>query len=132
MTYEEVIMKSFIAKLSALTLIAALVGWLVFSLLLPQYYLPVLPWLLIFFYVFTLIIHAYQLNLAKKDFGKFSRSNMLITFIKLIVYSVLAIVYIALDKENAFPFVICLFFLYLIFTFFEVSEISKLSRSQKQ
>lgn len=125
-------MKSFIAKLTALTLVTALVGWLVFSLLLPQYYLPVLPWLLIFFYVFTLIIHAYQVKLSKKDFGKFSRSNMLITFVKLIVYSVLAVVYIALDKENAFPFVICLFILYLVFSVFEVSELSKLSRSQKK
>ena len=125
-------MKSFIAKLAGLTLIASLVGWLVFSLLLPQYYLPIFPWLMLFFFLFTLIIHAYQLNLSKKDFGKFTRSNMLITFVKLIVYSVLAVLYIALDKENALPFVICLFLLYLIFTFFEVVELSKISRSQKQ
>lgn len=125
-------MKSFIAKLTGLTLITALAGWLVFSLWLPQYYLPVLPWLLVFFFLFTLIIHAYQVSLSKKDFGKFTRSNMIITFVKLIVYSVVAVLYIALDKENALPFVVCLFLLYLLFTFFEVRELSKISRSQKQ
>ena len=125
-------MKSFISKLTILTLAIALIGWLVFSLFLTQYYLPVLPWLLLFFFAFTLIIHTYQVKLSKKDFGKFSRSNMLITFVKLIVYSVLAVLYIALDKENAFPFVICLFLLYLLFTFFEVSELSKISRSAKK
>ncbi len=122
-------MKSFIAKLTGLTLITALAGWLVFSLWLPQYYLPVLPWLLVFFFLFTLIIHAYQVSLSKKDFGKFTRSNMIITFVKLIVYSVVAVLYIALDKENALPFVVCLFLLYLLFTFFEVRELSKISRS---
>jgi len=125
-------MKSFIAKLTVLTLAIALVGWLFFSMFLPEYYLPVFPWLLIFFYAFTLAVHAYQVNLSKKDLGKFTRSNMLITFVKLVVYSAAAIIYIAFDKENAFPFVICLFLLYFVYTFFEVAEITKLSRSHKK
>lgn len=125
-------MKSFIAKLILLTLAIALISWLVFSMFLPQFYLPVFPYLLAFFFIVTLSVHAYQLKLAKKDLGKFTRSNMMITFLKLILYSVFAVVYIANDKENAFAFVISLFLLYLIFTFFEVSELSKLSRLQKQ
>jgi len=122
-------MKSFIVKLSGITLAIALIGWLVFSLALPEYYLPILPFLLLFFYLATIGVHAYQLNLAKKDMGKFARSNMLVTFFKLILYSVVAVVYIAFDKENAIPFVICLMLLYLIFTFVEVSEITKISKN---
>lgn len=125
-------MKTFIIKLTLITLGIALVGGLVFSLLLPQFYLPVLPFLLLFFYVATLLIHAYQLSLAKKDIGKFARSNMLITFFKLILFSVVAIIYIALDSANAIPFVVCLMLLYLVFTFFEVSEITKISKSKKE
>ncbi len=110
----------------------ALIGWLVFSLALPEYYLPVLPFLLLFFYLTTIGVHAYQMNLAKKDMGKFTRSNMLVTFFKLILYSVVAVIYIALDKENAIPFVICLMLLYLVFTFAEVSEITRISKSSQK
>uniref|UniRef100_UPI003217DD02 hypothetical protein n=1 Tax=uncultured Draconibacterium sp. TaxID=1573823 RepID=UPI003217DD02 len=124
-------MKSFIVKLTGITLAIALIGWLVFTLALPEYYLPVLPYLLLFFYLITIGIHAYQMNLAKKDIGKFARSNMLITFFKLIIYSVVAVIYIALDSGNAIPFVACLMLLYLIYTFIEVSEISKISRASK-
>jgi len=123
-------MRSFIAKLTALTLAIALIGWLVFSLFLTEYYLPVMPFLLIFFYIVTLGIHAYQLRLAKKDMGKFARSNMLITFFKLIIYSVVAVVYIAIDKAHAIPFVVSLMLLYLVYTFFEVSELTKITRSK--
>ncbi len=116
--------KKFILKLAGITIGIALLGWLAFSFFLTEYYLPVLPFLLLFFFVITILIHAYQINLAKKDIGKFARSNMLITFFKLILYSIIAVIYIAFDTENAIVFVICLMLLYLIYTFVEVSEIS--------
>jgi hypothetical protein len=125
-------MKSFIVKLTIITVALALIGGLTFYFLIPQYYLPVLPFLLIFFFVVTLLIHAYQLSLAKKDIGKFARSNMLITFFKLILYSVVTVVYVAFDKENAITFVVCLMLLYLFYTFVEVNEITKISRSKKE
>ena len=125
-------MKQFTVKLLGVTVAIALLGWLVFSLFLAEYYLPVLPFLLLFFFVVTLLIHAYQLHLAKKDIGKFARSNMLITFFKLILYSVVVVVYIAVDSENAIVFVICLMLLYLVFTFVEVAEITRTQKSKKK
>jgi hypothetical protein len=125
-------MKQFIAKLTALSLTIALVGWIVFSMFLPEYYLPVMPALLLFFFVITLIIHAYQVKLAKKNIGKFARTNMLITFFKLVIYSVLAVVYVIRDKAHAIPFIACLLFLYLVFTFFEVSELSRLAKANNK
>lgn len=122
-------MKPFIVKLTGITLAIALIGWLIFSLAFPEYYLPILPFLLLFFYLATIGIHAYQLKMAKKDIGKFTRSNMLVTFFKLVLYSVVAVVYIAIKKENAIPFVVCLMLLYLIYTFFEVTEITKITKS---
>lgn len=121
-------MKQFIIRLLVVTVIITLIGVLAFSLFLTEYYLPILPFLLLFFFVITISIHAYQLALVKKDIGKFARSNMLITFLKLIIYSTIAVVYIAIDSENALVFVICLMALYLIYTFFEVSEITRSSK----
>lgn len=125
-------MKSFIAKITALTLAIALIGWLVFSLFLPEYYLPVFPYLLGFFYLVAIGIHAYQLSVAKKDIGKFARSNMITTFIKLMMYSILAVVYIALDRENAVAFVVVLMTLYLVYTFFEVSSLTRISKKDSK
>lgn len=125
-------MKSFIIKLTAISLGIALIGWLVFSLFLPQYYLSVLPFLLLFFYAVTISIQAYQRSLANKDIGKFMRSNMLITFFKLVLFSIVAVIYIALETENAIPFVIYLMLLYLVFTFIEVAESAKIARSKKK
>ena len=118
-------MKQFVVKLSGLTLFIALIGWLIFSIFLPEYYLPVLPFLLIFFFVVTILIHNYQLKLAKKSMAKFTRSSMLVTFFKLVLYSVVAVVYIALDTENAIPFVICLMILYIVYTSIEAKELTR-------
>lgn len=125
-------LKNFILKLAGITIGIAVIGWLLFSFFLAEYYLPVLPFLLLFFFIVTILIHAYQLNLEKKDIGKFARSNMLITFFKLILYSVIAVVYIAFDAGNAIVFVVCLMLLYFIFTFVEVTEITRISKSNKK
>lgn len=122
-------MKAFIIKLTGITLTIALIGWLIFSLSLPGYYLPVLPFLLLFFYFTTLGIHSFLLKMSKKDLGKFTRSSMLVTTFKLLLYSVVAVIYAALDKKNALPFFICLMLLYIVYTVFEVIEISKIAKS---
>jgi hypothetical protein len=123
-------MKHFIVKIIGISAFLALAGWLVFSLFLSEYYLPILPFTLLFFLIVTILVHAWQLKMAKKDVAKFTRSNMLVTFYKLIIYSVFAIVYIAIKPENALIFVISLFFLYLVFSFFEVVELSKISNKK--
>lgn len=116
-------MKRFIIKIAVISVALALIGWFLFSQLIPQYYIPVLPFLLPFFIVVSISIHAFQLNQAKKDFAKFSRNNMLITFFKLIFYLIVAITYFAVDAKNAKVFAICFMLLYLIFTVIEVTSL---------
>mgnify|MGYP004008905571 FL=1 len=125
-------MKRFIVKIIGVSLAITLIGWLVFSLFIPEYYIPILPFLLAFFLLVNIVIHLFQLRQAKKDLAKFTRSNMLLTFFKLVLYSVFAFVYIANDTENALVFVICLMLLYIIFTFFEVTELSRITRGTKE
>lgn len=124
-------MKQFLVKILGASGALALAGWLVFSLFFPEYYLPVLLYMLLFFLVATILVHAWQVKMAKKDMAKFTRSNMLVTFFKLMVYSVFAVVYIAVDKENALIFVICLVLVYLVFTWIEVTELMHITRNSK-
>jgi Mn2+/Fe2+ NRAMP family transporter len=125
-------MKRFIINIAGISVALALIGWLVFSQFIPEYYLPVFPFLLLFFAGSSVLIHAYQLQLVKKDMAKFTRSNMLITFFKLVLYSAVTIIYITVDTKNAKVFVICFMMLYLIFTIFEVYSLIKITTNNKK
>ncbi len=125
-------MKKYIQNLLVVSVIIALISWLIFSKLIPQYYLPVFPFLVLFFVVVSVSIHAYQLRLASKDMGKFTRSIMVITFLKLVLYSAVAILCIAIDKENAKIFVVCFMSLYVVFTVFEVFSLLGITSNHKK
>ena len=125
-------MKSFIINIAGISVVLTIIGWLIFSQFIPQYYLPVFPFLLLFFIVTSVSIHAYQLKLAKGNIAKFTRSNMLITFFKLVIYSSFAVIYMAADRENAKVFVICFLALYLIYTVFEVLSLIRITNGKKK
>ncbi len=124
-------MKNFIIKIAVISVALAIIGWLVFSQFIPQFYIAVLPFLLLFFIVVSIAVHAFQLQQAKKDMAKFARNNMLITFFKLIFYLIVAITYFAVDTKNAMVFVICFMLLYIIFTVIEVTSLLKETAGSK-
>lgn len=120
-------MKRFVTKLTIVTLVIAVIGWLVFHFF-PEFSLPIFPFMLLFFYLVTIAIYAYQLKAAKKRVGVLTRTTMVITTLKLFFFSAIAVVYIIINKENTVPFVICLMVLYIIYTFVGVNEITKITR----
>jgi hypothetical protein len=123
-------MKSYLIKILLLTLVLAIGGAILFTFALPQYYLPVFPWVLLFFVVSSATIHKYQLHMAKLDMGKFTRGNMILTFVKLLLYSAFAIIYFAIDTENAKIFVAVFLAHYLIFAVFEVIALAGLTKQK--
>ncbi len=120
-------MKQFIIKISIITFIIAFTGWVVFNFFIPQHFLPVFPFLLLFFAGSSVFIYGYNLKLAKKEMGKFTRSTMIVTFLKLMFYSAVAIIYMAVDTENAKTFVAVLLLLYLVYTVIEVVSLVNIS-----
>jgi Mn2+/Fe2+ NRAMP family transporter len=124
-------MKSYLIKLFLLTIALAAGGAILFTFALPQYYLPVFPWVLLFFVVSSAVIHAYQMRMAKSDMGKFTRGNMILTFVKLLLYSAFAIIYFAIDTENAKVFVAVFLSIYLVFAVFEVISLAGLTKTKK-
>ena len=122
-------MKNFIIRTIFITLIIVCTCYLLRARV-PQFYLRVFPWILLFFASSSLAVHAYQLNLSKKDFARFARSNMVITFLKLVIYSAFAIIYIAVDTQNAKIFVVAFFLMYLIFTVNEVLSLLKIKSTK--
>lgn len=124
--------RKIILKIVTAAIVLALAGAVVFYFLTPEYYLPVLPLLLVFFTVTTALIHAWQINLAKKDMAKFTRSSMIATMIRLFLYSAVAIAYIATRPENIVVFVICLVIFYIVFTSIEIIDLTQFLRKRKK
>ncbi len=119
-------MKNFIVKLTLLTLAIALLGGLAFTLFIPEHYLHVFPALLLLFFIVTMLVHIYLRKFLNKKPGKFMSRSMLVTFLKLMLYSAIGIIYIMVDTQHAVSFVIGLMLLYLIYTFFAIKELSKI------
>lgn len=125
-------MKKYIQNLLIVISVVLIIAWLVFSKIIPQYYLPVFPFIILFFALVSVSIHAYQARLATKNTGKFTRSIMVITLLKLFVYSAVAVLYIAVDKVNAKIFIIEFMSLYLVFTVFEVFSLLNITSNSKK
>lgn len=125
-------MKQFISGIAIISLLLTLIGWLIFSQFIPEYYLPVLPFLLVFFIAISISVHAFQLQQANNNMAKFARNNMLVTFLKLILYSAVAVIYFVFDSKNAKVFFICFVLFYLIFTVFEVTSLIRVTSANKK
>jgi len=124
-------MKNYIIKILILTSIIGAIGAIIFSMVTPQFYLPVFPWVLLFFVICSVAIHAWQIQLSKSDMGKFTRGSMILTFVRLLLYSAFAIIYIAADTQNAKIFVVVFLSLYLVFAAFEVILIGGFTARKK-
>ena len=124
-------MKQFTIKVIVLTLLLGLAGGLIFLYVIPSRYSPVFPFILLFVSLFTLISHYFHHSRIKADFSSFARAHMVITIVRLFVFSALTILYLVLSKENIVSFLVVVGILYIAFTLLETRELAKLSGRNK-
>jgi len=125
-------LKTFIIKIVAAAFIILAFGWIVFTFFAPNQYIAVLPWMLLIFLTITLVTFIFQLQVAKKNMARFSRISVLVSFLRLILYSAFAFIYLAKKPENAAVFVVSLVIFYLVFTFLEVTQLTRISKNLKK
>lgn len=124
-------MKRFIIQSTVLTIIVFMLGAIVYSTFLQQYYLPILPIAVLFFYIVTNFVHAYLLKIAVKSDTRFTSQYMAVSFLKMFFYLTVAIVYALLNREHAKIFLGNFLMLYAVYTTFEVIQFSKFIRQKK-
>jgi hypothetical protein len=122
---------NFIIKISMVMLFFVIAGFIIFKWVAPEYYNRFYGLTAVMFYVFTIGVHAWQLNSMKKKISGFTNANMIVTFVKLLIYSAFTILYLSSKPENPIVFVLVVMVLYITFTFVEVSSLAKFTRSQK-
>ena len=118
-------MKQFLIKSTILTIIIFLLGIALYATVLKLYFFSALPFVALFFYITTNLVHLYLLKVADKTSSKFISQYMAVNFIKMFFYLAVAIVFVILDRENAKVFIANFLLIYLIYTVFEVNEFLK-------
>lgn len=124
--------RHFLTRILWVSLVLVISGALVFGLWLPQYYLPALPLLLLFVVLFTWITFTWLVKASEKGIGKFTRTSMMITMLRLVVYGALAVIWLLLFRQKVWSFVISLGLLYLIYTFLEISEVTQILQNKSK
>ena len=118
-------MKSFLIRITAITVLLGLAGGILFTFFFEDSYTPLLLFLLIFFYLFTIFSHAYQYSRIKSNFASFVRTHMIFTILRLFVYSAVIIAYLIFNQEKVISFVGAVVVLYIIYMFLETRELTR-------
>ncbi len=122
---------SFLKKLTIFSLLLAIPGVIAAYTLPPEQITPTLPFLYLFFYSATTIVHYLLLKISEKKPTAFTNYFMLLTFGKLIFYLTIILAYIILFPDDAKSFVVSFLILYLFYTGFEVVLSLKLIGQKK-
>lgn len=124
--------KRFVVKTFVAAGILVLFGWIIFEFVTSGKYLSVLPWMLAFIVLVTIITHAFQLRMAKKDMSRFAAINMIMSMLRLLLYSAFAFIYLYKNPHEPVVFVVCLVVCYIVFTYLSVADLSNVSKSRPE
>jgi len=111
--------KKYFTRSLIFAIIVSLVLFLVFFFALPQFYLNIFPWLILFFLASNSIVHYVLTKAGKQKITRFSTFFMASTTAKLFLNLIFIVLYVVLNKDDAVVFLIVFFILYVFFTFFE-------------
>lgn len=121
----QVAMKNFLVRLLVVAAVMAVLSLLVFSRLPDTWTTPAWPYLLLFFVASNLILYTLYAKAQAKKLSKFANFFMLATFLKLVVYLAIIVVYLLFYRDDVVPFVLTFFIYYVVFTALEVMSVSK-------
>lgn len=93
---------------------------------------PTLPYLFVFFIAVTLAGYYYILRSAHTKFIRFINAYLLVTVVKLFLFIGVIFLYLFHNRQDAAPFAISFFVLYLCYMIFEVVNLVSFFKSSQQ
>ncbi len=121
----------FLKGLSIFTLIILGVGTILFLTIFKKHFLNIFPFVLLFYYISTLLLHRYMLKITRKDVSSFSFKFMMLSFLKMFIYIIFGVLYIVINEESAVVFLVVYLILYVAYAVFEVRSVMKLINASK-
>jgi len=116
-------LKKFIVLGFFITLLLAVIGYFLFTVVFNPYYQVILPFVLLFVFLFTTVIHAILLKTTRKKPKKLINRFLMLTGLKMMIYLLIMIIYLVISKQDSAPFLITFLIVYLVFSFFETLSI---------
>jgi hypothetical protein len=113
--------RSFLLKLTSLTLGIGLAYYLLSQYVPAKFIYPNFWWILFLFFVVTFLFHRGLINSLKKDSKAFVRYYMGGSGAKLGLFLIVILIYAFINKANAMKFALTFFLFYIFYTVFEVS-----------
>jgi hypothetical protein len=99
---------------------------LLFQWLFPQYATPALPFIVLFFFVITLLtLYIVLRNNDGQEGKRFVSAYMLSRTIKILSCLLFLFLYIFLNKEDAVNFAVAFMVIYFLFAIFEIVVLKK-------
>ena len=123
-------LSGFIKRILFFSLVLLIISAILFLFLLKSYFLPVYILLFVINLVITIITYRTITKNVDNKTTKFTKNFISATGIKFLVYLVIYTTYVVLYKDNAIPFTIAFFTLYLAFSIFEIKEILKFFKNK--
>lgn len=120
-------LRQFLIKTLIATFFAALLTFLIYNKLEDKWTSDAWPFLLLFFAAGNIGLFVLYQRAKAKKLSSFTNFFMLATFLKLLVYLAIIIVYLLYNRDEAVPFLLTFFVYYIIFTALEVSAVTKKS-----
>ncbi|MBA7517029.1 hypothetical protein ES705_09079 [subsurface metagenome] len=116
-------LKKFIVKGIFITLLLAVIGYFLFTGVFNPYYQVILPFVLLFIFLFTSVIHTILLKTARKEPKKLVNRFLMLTGLKMMIYLLFMIIYLVISKQDSAPFLLTFLIVYLVFSIFEILSI---------
>lgn len=121
----------FIKGLTIYTLFILGIGTILFLTVFKHYFLIILPFVLLFYYTSTLVLHKFMLQISQNDISRFSFKFMMLSLIKMFIYIIFGVLYIVIDEENAVIFLVVYLILYVAYAIYEVRSVMNMINESK-
>jgi hypothetical protein len=118
-------LRKFSLYLFLLTVIITITGWVLFQTYLPEKYFTGFLLIPFLFFSITLAFHYYLIKSSHKEIIKFTPRFIGATGIKMMIYFILIVVYLLIDRHQAVSFLVCFLICYFFYTAFEIISVLK-------
>ncbi len=89
---------------------------------------PSWPYILIFLYFFTFAAFSILMKYLESRISLFANAFMLVNFGKLVLFTILILIYAWFNRKDAIPFTITFFIYYLLLTSYEIVSLLKIQK----
>jgi hypothetical protein len=110
----------FFNSLLVFSALVFLMGYAIFSLFLREHFLPVFFVILFYFMLLTFAGRMIILNGTADESTRFNIRYFMVRWIKVLLHLTFIIIYLLIERDNAFAFVLTFMTFYILYSLFDI------------